>query len=200
MQGGDYVAVARIIRPQGRLGEVACEMLSDFPERYRNLGQIFLQAASGPARAARVEKAWLHKGNVILKLAGVDSINQAEELRGDWVMVPRAERVPLSGNAYYVSDLAGCRVQAQRDGQWIEIGTVGEVEPTGGAPLLHVMAAGGEEILIPLAQEICRSVDVEAGIIRIDPPGELLELNADSGGRSEAGREGGRARKSSSKG
>jgi 16S rRNA processing protein RimM len=177
LQRGDYVAVARILRPQGRRGEVASEMLSDHPERYQTLRRVFLQAAGGSPYAAQVEKAWLHKGRVILKLAGVDSISQAEQLHGALVLLPWSERLPLSGNAYYVSDLAGCRVQAKHGGQWVEVGTVETVEPAAGAPLLRVISGGGEEILIPLAQEICQAIDVEAGIIRIDPPEDLLDLN-----------------------
>jgi ribosomal 30S subunit maturation factor RimM len=61
------------------------------------------------------------------------------------------------------------------------VGTVTEVEPTAGVPLLHVEAGKGE-VLIPLAEEICISIDTEAKRIVINPPADLLGLNATSSG------------------
>ena len=72
--------------------------------------------------------------------------------------------------------MQGCRVVWERKG--LEIGTVVEIEPTGGVDVLHVKRPEGKsEILIPLAQEICTRIDLDNRIIVIDPPEELLELN-----------------------
>jgi ribosomal 30S subunit maturation factor RimM len=73
-------------------------------------------------------------------------------------------------------ELQGCRVVWER--QRREVGTVVEVEPTGGVDVLHVKRPDGKsEVLIPLAQEICTRIDLAEKIIVIDPPEELLELN-----------------------
>lgn len=168
--------MARIARPQGRRGEVAAEILSDFPERFAGLKTVFLRGASEPPEAAQVEDAWLHKGRVILKFAGVDSISEAELLRGREVLIPRSERAPLSEHQYWVSDLEGCRVLLERDGTTTEIGRVVGVDSAGGAEVLRIESARGE-ILIPLAQEICTRIDTESKVILINPPEDLLELN-----------------------
>jgi 16S rRNA processing protein RimM len=111
-----------------------------------------------------------------LKFFGVDSIAQAEGLRGAQVLIPRTERTPLGPHQYYLWELEGCRVVIERDGPRREIGTVTGVELTGGVDLLHV-AAAGREVLIPLAQDICKQIDPETKTILIDPPDDLLELN-----------------------
>ncbi len=168
--------MARIVRPQGRRGEVTAEILTDFPERFRSLRGVFLERAGGTPEAVRVEDAWLHKGRVVLKFSGVDSISRAEALRGLHVLIQREERIPLGEAQYYVWELVGCRVILQRKSAPEEIGTVTDVEPTGGVDLLHVATPRGE-VLIPLAQDICTRIDPEAKTILIDPPEDLLELN-----------------------
>lgn len=182
-----YIAIARILRPQGRWGEVCAEIMTDFPARFQELRRIFLgrNAPDGvdghqeqPSEAT-LERAWPHKGNIVLKLKGADSISQAEALRGLTVFVPFEERVPLPANTYYWPEIEGCRVLMGRPEARIEIGIVTEVEPTAGVPLLHVSRTlpNEGEILIPFAQEICREIDPEAKRIVIDPPEDLLELN-----------------------
>lgn len=171
-----FVAVARILKPQGRRGEVAAEILTDFPSRFDGLNQAFLENPGNPPEPVAVENAWLHKGRVILKFSGVDSIGDAQCLAGRHVLIPREKRAPLPAHHYYVWELRGCKVVRERDGVRREVGTVTEVEPTGGVDLLHVATERGE-VLIPLAQAICTRVDTETKTIVIDPPENLLELN-----------------------
>lgn len=176
-----FLAVARIVRPQGRHGEVAAEILTDFPERFASLRQAFLEKPGESPAPVTVERAWPHKGRMILKLAGIDSINAASELRGRHVLVPREEKVALPPHHFYLWELEGCRVVAEQAGERREVGTVMAVEPTGGVDILHVRAAqGGGEILIPLAQTICTRIDTAGRTIVIEPPEDLLDLNEDS--------------------
>lgn len=180
-----FLAVARISRPQGRRGEVAAEILSDFPERFEKLRQAYLESPGGEPERCGIEDCWFHKGRVILKIAGVDSIEAAERLRGRHVLVPQGEKVPLPEHQYYVADLVGCRVL--RQGTLEEVGAVVGVDTTGGASILRVelsVPTGDEqrgskprEALIPLAQAICTRIDPEAKVIVIDPPEDLLDLN-----------------------
>ncbi|HLI33711.1 MAG TPA: ribosome maturation factor RimM [Terriglobia bacterium] len=174
-----YLAIARIIRPQGRQGEVSAEITTDFPDRFQNLTRVYLETPGQTPRPFGLEHAWRHKGRIILKLAGIDSISRAEKLRGLHVLIPFEERIPLPEGCYYWSELYGCRVVTGSPNAFVEIGTVIAVEPTAGVPLLRIEqgASGRQEILIPLAEEICRKVDLEAQLITIDPPEDLLELN-----------------------
>ncbi len=174
-----FLAVARIVKTQGRRGEVAAEILTDFPHRFENLRRAFLENPGTEPEAVMLESAWPHKGRIVLKFSGVDSISEAERLRGRLVLVPQGEKVKLPSGSYYVAELAGCRVLRKQGERVQEIGTVTEVEHTGGADLLHVDPGGPKEseLLIPLAETICTRIDIKAKIIWIDPPGDLLELN-----------------------
>ena len=184
----EFLAVARVVRPRGRQGEVVAEILTDFPERFdperSNRWQgIYLERPDKRPEPVHLEKAWSHKGRIILKFSGINSIEEASFLRGFHVLIRREERMLLPAHRYYVWELKGCRVVRERgDGSAspVEIGTVTDVETGfGGVDLLHVSlsSAGHREVLVPLAQSICKRIDVEAKVISIDPPEELLELN-----------------------
>lgn len=184
------VTVARVLRPHGRRGEVAAEILTDFPERLTRLKQAYLcdekrdappygqgslATAEQAGRRVRVRSCWLSQsrgGQAIFHFEGSDSISDAEKLVGLEVRIPLAERAPLPGGSYYVTDLVGCEVR-ERDAA---IGTVRDVEFTGGTPLLAVDSPSGE-VLIPLAKEICVNVDLAARRIDVILPEGLRELN-----------------------
>jgi 16S rRNA processing protein RimM len=112
----------------------------------------------------------------VLKFAGVNSIESASRLRGQHVLIPREDRVPLPPHHYYLWELEGCRVLMAGGGGQREVGTVTEVESTAGVDLLHVATPRGE-VLIPFAQSICTEIDTPQKTIVIDPPEDLLELN-----------------------
>lgn len=168
----DLICVAHIARPQGIRGEVIAVLLTDFPERFAKLDVAQVKIANGETRRLLLQKFWLHKGRIVLKFAGFDTMNAAEELRDARVMVTREQLVPLPKDTFYDFDLAGCEV-VTASGQ--HIGQVANVENYGAAPLL-VVNDGIREHLIPLASSICIDVDVPRKRIVIDPPEGLLDL------------------------
>jgi 16S rRNA processing protein RimM len=173
---GGFLAIARILRPQGRKGEVAAEILTDFPARFQQLQVALLEVPGQAPQPVNLERSWPHKGQIILKFSGTDSIESASLLRGLQVFIPWEQRTPLPPHHYYLCELQGCRVWWERREQ--EIGTVQEVETTGGVDLLHVRRGDEKgEVLIPLAQEICTRIDLVTRTIVVDPPEDLLDLN-----------------------
>src|SRR5580693_2052735 len=113
----NWVVLAQLLRPQGRKGELLAELYTDFPERFKEHPRVYLAVPdfNGPvaeARAAEVSGYWLpvgkNQGRIVLQFAGVDSINAAELIAGQEVLVPREERLALEDEANYISDLIGC--------------------------------------------------------------------------------------------
>ncbi|HUZ46099.1 MAG TPA: ribosome maturation factor RimM [Terriglobia bacterium] len=171
-----FVAIACVLRPQGRRGEVLAVILSDFPSRFENLSQAFLDQPAQPPVAVTVEDAWFHKDKVVLKFSGVDSIDDAESLKGRYVLIPEGEKFALPAGQFYLWELEGCRVVVETDGKETTLGTVTSIERTGGVDLLHV-AGSSHEILIPMAESICKRIDPANKLIVVDPPADLLDLN-----------------------
>lgn len=174
------VTLARIVRPHGRRGEVAAEILTDFPERLLSLREAYLCGGSGEPRRVSIRSCWLsrsHGGQAIFHFNGCQGIADAERLRGLEVQLPIETRLPLPTGHHYISDLVGCEV-FERVGS--RVGTVREVQFTGegtpGTPLLVLDTPHGE-LLIPLAEEICTRIDVAARRIEVVLPEGLRELN-----------------------
>jgi len=177
------VTVARILRPHGLRGEVAAEILTDFPERLSKMTSVELWNARSGSRVAALRGCRLttsRGGQALLHFADSNSMNDAEKLVGYEVRIPFSARMPLPDASYYVGDLVGCEVYerggANIDSTGAKLGSVRDVEFTGGPPLLAVETASGE-LLIPLAQEICVSVDLTARRIEVILPAGLRELN-----------------------
>jgi 16S rRNA processing protein RimM len=179
-----FLAIARIVRPQGRRGEVVAEVLTDYPSRFQELRTVLLENPGHAPDPLTIEGTWPHKGRVVIKFSGVDSIEGASQLRGRCILIPRDQKTPLPEHHYYFWELKGCQVVAEKGGRRYTVGTVTEVEPIAGVHLLHVERRSEEsgrprsEVLIPLAQEICRHIDTQAKLIVIDPPEDLLDLNS----------------------
>lgn len=190
--------MARILRARGNKGEVAAEILTDFPERLTKLQEVFLGAPQGNAEPRRtaLKSCWLnqnHRGQIVFHFEGVNSISEAEKLRSFEVLLPLEQRVSLPAGQYFVSELIGCSVfESTANAPVVAsspcslaeapalLGTVRDVqfpgEETAGTPLLEVDTAQGE-LLIPLAEDICTKIDPPARRIDVVLPEGLRDLN-----------------------
>jgi len=172
-----FTTIARILRPQGRRGEVLADLLTDFPEKFADRKQLWLGPVGGAQpREYGLESNWLHKGRVVLKFLGIDSISDAEALAGMLVQIPSQNRVRLEAGSAYISDLIGSSIidiSQQR-----KIGTIEDVkQDTGAAPLLLVRGSG-QEYDIPFAEEFIIRFDPSTKILEMKLPQGLLEVNA----------------------
>lgn len=170
----DFITLARVVKTQGRHGEVAVELHTDIPGRLHAGMRVFALDEAGDRRELKIEDTWPHKNWLVLKFAGVDSISDAEALVGSEVQVPLSERAELEPGAVYVSDLVGCVVFDRGR----EVGPVSDVRfGAGEAPLL-VVGSGKNEHEIPYAQVFLERVDLEHKRIEMNLPERLLEVNA----------------------
>jgi 16S rRNA processing protein RimM len=201
-----FITVARLLKPRGNKGELAAQLLTDFPERLTKLKEVFLSGAKGESepRKVAVQNCWLsrnHKGQAVFHFENSNSIDDAEKLRGQDVLLPIGQRVTLPAGQYFVSDLVGCAVferptvppvfsspACAMNEVPVLLGTVRDVEIPGenfpGTPLLVVALAapqssGESEMLIPLAEDICARIDTTARRIEVALPEGLRDLNVD---------------------
>ncbi len=175
------MTLACIVKTQGRHGEVAAEMHSDVPGRFAAGMKLFALPKSQESRLQEtrreleVEELWPHKGLVVLKFRGVDTMNDAELLIGSELQVPSAERAGLEPGWNYVSDLIGCVVLDHAR----EIGRIEDVQfGAGEAPLLIVANSAGKKFDVPFAEAYLEDVDTARRQVRMNLPEGLLEVNA----------------------
>lgn len=152
----DLVAIGRVVKPQGRKGEVLTLPLSDRKDRFTTLKRAFVPGPGGEAREVTVRSCWPHKGRYVLKLDGVDSIDDAEGLRGQELRIGEEELAALPQGSYYYHELQGLSVF---DPEGRTLGIVRDILETGaGAPVLVI--AGTGEHLVPLAEDFVTNVDL----------------------------------------
>jgi 16S rRNA processing protein RimM len=173
--GEDLITVAFIVRARGLRGELVADLLTDFPERFEELENVILKKPDGQQESLKIEDFRFQKNRIMLKFAGVDSIETAQALRNCEVCVPESEAVELEDEEFYDWELQGCAVETL-EGK--KLGRVREVMRTGGTEILVVARedAPGKDYLIPFAEAICTDVDTRNKSIRINPPEGLLEF------------------------
>ena len=176
--GDDFITLARVLKTQGRHGEIAVALQTSHPDRFAPGMRLFALGQDGQRREVEIEGLWPHKGNLVLKLKGVDSMNNAETFLRCELQIPAAERAQLEPGAAYISDMVGCEVSDRGK----KIGVVTAVQfGAGDAPLL-VVHDGNREHLVPLAEEYLdgkdAGLDVAHKQIRMHLPQGLLEVNA----------------------
>jgi 16S rRNA processing protein RimM len=173
------VTVAVLGKTWGRRGELLAVSLTSGPERFEGVETVYLFGSAGAPDAARpidLEFVWEHRGQLVFKFRGIDSISDAEPLRGVEVRVPGSARAALADGDYYQSDLIGCEVVDRMTGE--RLGKVEAFQESGGPRLIEVRREdAAESWLIPFARAICVEIDVPGRRILVDLPAGLKELN-----------------------
>lgn len=159
-----HLIIGRVLKPFGVRGEIKTEILTEFPERFASLRQVFI---GDDAKSFSVEGARLHSGAALLKLIGIDSPEAAAALREQLVYVAVADAMPLPADHVYLYQLIGLRVRTI-DGQ--VLGEITDVLDTH-ANDVYIVGDGTREILLPAIPDVVREINLERGEMIV----ELLE-------------------------
>lgn len=170
----ELVAIAQIVKVRGLRGEVAANVLTDFPERFDVLETVQARTPQGRLLALELDAYRWHGERILLKFADYDTPETAQALVGCILGVPEAECVELEPEEYYDWQLVGCQVVTV-DGA--TLGTVREVLHNGPNDILSVKREiAAPDYLIPFVAAICVEVSITQKLIRVDAPEGLLEM------------------------
>ncbi len=168
-----FVTIARIVKVRGLRGEVAAEILTDFPERFASTQGVRV-LCSGSESWEQIESHRFHNGRVLLKFLNRDSPEQAEELVAGEVQIPEQGRSALPEGSYYESDLIGLRVVQDDE----NLGEVVDLFRTGReGENLVVKRPSGQEFMVPLVREFVDRVDLDKKLIRVSLPSGLVDVD-----------------------
>jgi len=168
-----FITIARIVRTRGNRGEVLVDSLTDFPDRFDMLEEVWLEFENGRLQKIVLDFTWEHKGRRILKFAGFDTISSAETLIGCLVQIPEEQAVQLPEGSYFDHDLIGCSVEDSR-GKYL--GVVEDILRISGNNQLVVKGLD-KEFLIPAVENICTRISIKKKQIIVDPPEGLMDLD-----------------------
>lgn len=173
-----HLVVGHLNKPHGIRGEFFVWPLTDHPESTFApgvvlwLGEADSDEPNYDLPPLRVESVRPFQKGLLVRFGGVEDRNQAEVLRGRYLLRPVEELEPLADDEFFHHQLLGMMVVTV-DGE--EVGVVDQVFELEPADLLEVRGPGGS-LMIPFRPEIVREVDVEEARLVIDPPDGLLDL------------------------
>ena len=173
------LVAGRVVKPHGITGELVVDVRTDDPyERFAGGNRLQLKPSrgQGPVREVTVESSRPHGTRLLVRLAGVSDREGAEALRGHLFVVDSGDLPALDDpDEFYDHELEGLAVRTVGGD---EVGTVHEVLHTAAGELLSVRNPAGREILVPFVSAIVTSVSRDAGVVEIDPPEGLLDVEA----------------------
>ena len=157
----EYFVIGKIVNTQGIKGEIRVIPTTDDINRFKKLKEIYI-FKKGNLDLYEIEGVRFHKQFVLLKLKGIDSINEAELLKNTEIKIPKELAIPCEKDEYYISDLYGMKVLAGEE----EIGIIEDIIFTG-ANDVYVVKSKDSEILIPAIKQCILDVNVKEKIMKV---------------------------------
>jgi 16S rRNA processing protein RimM len=167
----DFITIGRVRKPHGLKGEVTVGVLSDVDERFAAGSVVDLVLADGQRRSTRISAVRGRRDEAIVRFAGLETRDQAEELREAMLEIDRSRVPSAPPGAFYFFELVGCECTDRRAG---ELGSVARVLDDGGGLLLEI-EAGPRSLLVPFVEEYLQEVDIANRRIELQLPEGLIE-------------------------
>ena len=161
---GKMLAVGKICNTHGVRGNIKLIPWTDFPEVFDDLDYITVENIRYDIKDVKYQKS-----NIILKLQGIDTVEEAEKLRDLTAYCEETQLEELPEDTYYIADLIGCEVY---EGENL-LGKVSDVFSAGGADLYEIKGKGAP-IYLPAIKENVLSVDIKNKIIKVKLPEGLI--------------------------
>ena len=155
----EFITIGKILAPRGIKGKLKVEVLTDFPQRFAPCSAVYIDR-----QPATIESTEWHKGKAVIKLDTVNSIENAQRLRGKLLEIHHSQSYPLPEGQYYQFQLIGLEVWTT---QGELLGNITEILSAESNDNYVVSGAKGE-ILIPTIDDVVKSVDLDRGRITIE--------------------------------
>ncbi|MBA2392540.1 MAG: 16S rRNA processing protein RimM [Ktedonobacteraceae bacterium] len=170
----EWATIGKIVAPFGLRGQMKVTSLTDIPDRFAHLEEVYL---GSEYKSYTIKEVRPYKGNmVLLKVAGVANATAAEALRNQDVFIPAEQLAKLPPDFYYQHDILGLSVEKVDGGQ--VVGTIVDIMPTGGNDVYIIKASDGKQYLIPAVKSIIKQVDLIRRVMYIEPIGGMLDDDA----------------------
>jgi 16S rRNA processing protein RimM len=159
----NLLPIGRVIKTHGVKGKVKAEYFGEDLHRFSHYREIFIVGEKGRPEPYELIEAIPRPPGLILRLKGIEKIEEAESLRGKEIFIKKEALLELEEGEYYWADLLGMRVET-REGKGI--GKVKEIFSTG-AHDVYVVEGKRGEILLPATEEVIQSIDLEKRVMRV---------------------------------
>ena len=159
----EYFEIGQIVNTSGLKGILKIKPFTDDIKKFSNLKTIYIKTKSGLTEF-KIEQVRYVKNMVMLKLAGIDTVEEAEKYRNLYIKVLRDQEEELEEGSYYVVDILGCKVNTDANQ---ELGKIVDVFQTGSNDVYVVKDEQGKQILLPAIKQVIKNVDIKNKIITV---------------------------------
>lgn len=164
-----YLEIAKIVATQGIRGEVRCQYYCDYPEVLCEFDTLYLNKGK---TEVHITRAFPHKNVVVLKIEGVDSIEDAQKYIGKMLYLDRDD-AELPEGSYFIQDIIGIVVKDADSGA--VYGKITDVYQNGASDVYSIKQENGTELMFPYIDEVVKSIDIEGKEMLIRPLPGLFE-------------------------
>ena len=158
-----YLEIGQIVNTFGIKGMVKIKPFTDDINRFDKLKKVYIKNKDGK-KEYQIQEVKYHKNMVLMKLEGIDTVEQADLLRQSYLLVNRDDEEPLEEGVYYIVDLIGLEVYTDED---VLLGNVDDIFNTGSNDIYVVKDGKGKQILLPGIPDVIKDVDLEEGKITV---------------------------------
>ena len=159
----EYFEIGQIVNTSGLKGVLKIKPFTDDIKKFSNLKTIYIKTKNG-LKEFKIEQVRYVKNMVMLKLAGIDTVEEAEKYRNLYIKILRDQEEELEEGSYYVVDILGCKVNTDTNQ---ELGKVVDVFQTGSNDVYVVKDEQGKQILLPAIKQVIKNVDIKNKIITV---------------------------------
>lgn len=159
----EYFEIGQIVNTSGLKGILKIKPFTDDIKKFNNLKTIYIKTKSG-LEEFKIEQVRYVKNMVMLKLAGIDTVEEAEKYRNLYIKILRDQEEELEEGSYYVVDILGCKVNTDKNQ---ELGKVVDVFQTGSNDVYVVKDEQGKQVLLPAIKQVIKNVDIKNKIITV---------------------------------
>lgn len=149
--------IGQIVNTFGIKGFVKVNPWVNDVTRFENLTTIYIKAKNN-IKKYEIEEVKYQKNMVLLKLKGIETLEQAETLRNSYIEIEREDAITLEEGEYFIADLLGSRVYSD-EGELL--GILDDIYNTGSSDIYVVKNELGKTILLPYIDEVIKEIDVE---------------------------------------
>ena len=159
----EYLEIGQIVNTNGLKGYLKVKPFTDDITRFEDLETVYIQKGRELIEF-NIQDVKYVKNMVLLKLEGIDDIDEAQKYRNLYIKINRKNAVELEDNSYFIVDIIGSQVYTDDN---ILLGKVIDVFQTGSNDVYTVKAEDGKEILLPAIEDVIKDVDIENKKIRV---------------------------------
>ncbi len=153
----EYIEIGQIVNTNGLKGVVKVNPFTDDISKFEELKYVYIQLKS-ELKKVKIEQVRYNKNQVLLKLEGIDSIEEAEKYRNFYLKTEKESQEDLGEDTYYIVDLIGLDVYSDKNEY---LGKIEDVFPTGSNDVYVVKDNLGKQILIPAIADVVKEVDLK---------------------------------------